>query len=401
MLTKEMLRAKVRKGKLYPQFLDFKDESLGQSLEELIECLSNCKGKGIGAVKQELHEGFESIGPAFVGLIKLLLDKCELTDEGDAILKERWEAFQQSNILRLECENYEEFQAKIAEVSKRSFESYSETLYSDLPEFKKIKSIPKISKTNLIARYNAAQVQGHLLKSKAIELRLEGLNIAEKRRLMRIIKFHGLIAEFEDVGKNALSIKINGPLSIFNSGALYGAKISNIFPRILEFPNWELSTEVEHKKKQVELGLKSCQELKSYLPKGSGYVPLELENFKKAVNKADSNHSVEIATKVINLGKQNYCVPDFEVIENTTESLFYIEVFHKWHLGQLTKRLEDQKAVLKNKLLLAIPRVLAKKTDVDALIKRSSEIKDNLIFYQDFPTPSALEKVLKKHRQEV
>ena len=50
----------------------------------------------------------------------------------------------------------------------------SETLYADLPDFKILSDYKKMIEDALIHRYNCAQIQGLLLRSKKITFKVEG-----------------------------------------------------------------------------------------------------------------------------------------------------------------------------------------------------------------------------------
>ena len=87
MLTRDLLRFRSRKGKIYPQFLDPDDASLQRAAEALVEVFRQASADG--STRQELSvetslqlQSQQLDTPIGRGLEKLLLDRSEF-DTGD------------------------------------------------------------------------------------------------------------------------------------------------------------------------------------------------------------------------------------------------------------------------------------------------------------------------------
>lgn len=395
MLTKDLIRASVRKGKLYPQLQSHGDDELKKHLSSCQAFLQTQIGNPIGEVKEELEQRFGSLHLSMPGFIKLALDRCQFVEDGQNAVQQRWDFMHHAQAAREAALGYQDFQEALSASLDMDFDSIKSQLYSDLPEFKSLSEVPFFDIEEWISRYNAAQIQGHLLKAKSVELSFTELSLIQKRSLSRTLKFHGLVADVDEQKEGSLTIKVDGPLSIFEGGGIYGTKLANFFPRILEFPKWKLTAVVDYKRKVCDLAVSSNPELKSYLKQSSGYVPLELEIFLEGLNKKKGEWVAKASEKALNLGAQNYCFPDFELNNAKSKKSVSVEVFHKWHIGQLKKRLAGLDAVRKKGLVLAVPSQFKKKKEFIGLFESAGEIEDLVVFYKDFPTPTAVLKLLK------
>ncbi|MEC7165500.1 MAG: DUF790 family protein, partial [SAR324 cluster bacterium] len=94
MLTRDLLRFRSRKGRIYPQFLDPADVSLRRPAEALVEVFR--QASAVGSTRQELTEetslqlqSQQLDNPIGRGLEKLLLDRSEF-DTGDPAEQQRF-----------------------------------------------------------------------------------------------------------------------------------------------------------------------------------------------------------------------------------------------------------------------------------------------------------------------
>ena len=173
------------------------------------------------------------------GLIKLIEDKCKFIEDDGSIEGKRWEIMNYSKEFFTEShsDNYLDFIKYIEKKSGRNHGVISETLYADLPDFKILSEYKKMGEDTLIHRYNCAQIQGLLIRSKKITFLVEGATTVQKRRLVQKLRFLGLIADIHVTG-SAMELSVSGPMSIFHGGNAYGMKISNFFPYIHIFSKW-------------------------------------------------------------------------------------------------------------------------------------------------------------------
>ena len=94
MLTRDLLRFRSRKGRIYPQFLNPDDVSLQRVVEAIVEVFR--QASSVGSTRQELTEetslqlqSQQLDNPIGRGLEKLLLDRSEF-DTGDPAEQQRF-----------------------------------------------------------------------------------------------------------------------------------------------------------------------------------------------------------------------------------------------------------------------------------------------------------------------
>ncbi|MFZ9062825.1 MAG: DUF790 family protein, partial [bacterium] len=184
MLTRDLLRFRSRKGRIYPQFLDPDDASLQRAAEALVEVFR--QASAAGSTRQELTEetslqlqSQQLDNPIGRGLEKLLLDRSEF-DTGDPAEQQRFREsifIQARQALREEAKalnpSLQEFWKRVEVLQSQPVAQIQEALYADLPAQQRLLQFSPIGAEALLHRYNCAQVQGLLLNSEALELRLE------------------------------------------------------------------------------------------------------------------------------------------------------------------------------------------------------------------------------------
>ena len=74
-------------------------------------------------------------------------------------------------------------------------ENLSQKLYADLPPFQQVLKFRKITGEGLLHRYNCAQVQGLLLRSESITVKLPDSSAASMRQLLKYLRFNKLLAK--------------------------------------------------------------------------------------------------------------------------------------------------------------------------------------------------------------
>ena len=140
----------------------------------------------VGSTRQELTEetslqlqSQQLDNPIGRGLEKLLLDRSEF-DTGDPAEHQRFREsifIQARQALREEAKalhpSLPEFWKRVEMLRSQPVAQIQEALYADLPAQQRLLQFSPIGAEALLHRYNCAQVQGLLLNSEALELRLE------------------------------------------------------------------------------------------------------------------------------------------------------------------------------------------------------------------------------------
>ncbi len=391
MLTKNLLKYTVRGDKVFPKYLNPKDEEAHGWAVFLLDAYS----EGVGGKHQDLlerlklHPSAHKVG--FQALSKLLEDRCEFSGDGEDHEVRRWALFEASKNLRAEKpEELAEFRRAVAAQCALQESEIDSKLYADLPEFRLLTSFASLDKEELIHRLNAAQVQGLLLRSTAMEVTIQDGDLIKRRRLLQRLKFWRLLAEVEESQKE-LKITISGPLSLFEASQTYGMRLSNFFPYILLMDKWSVRADIKFPERTLQLEVDSKRLIQSHYKQFSGYVPLEFQEFLKAFNNLEAELAqgwgAELATTVLNLGQQNYVVPDV-TFRHPDGRFMHLELFHKWHESQLKERIKVMGP--NTNIILGVAKDLLDKasSELGAMDERVKARR--LMAFRKFPTPKAI-----------
>ena len=216
MLTKDLLRFRLRNHQLYPTLIDVADGHL----LELAQTVISFYQKSIGLGRSELDKGPDSQltkHPLWSALQKLVEDIC-IFDDDDDFAATRWDWLSKAQEVREEpIGSWEEFRERLTQVIGKDFAEIKKLLYGDLPENRKLRDFQPMPALALLHRYNCAQVQGLILHAKKIQLRLFDASLLERRNLFRMIKFHRLLVQVTEQTDQELCCEMSGPFTIFDN----------------------------------------------------------------------------------------------------------------------------------------------------------------------------------------
>lgn len=398
MLTKKLLRINQRKGILYPQFIDKDDRKAFELAHNLLAAIPNLLQTDYAAVETALLEhGDSRTHPYLEGLIKILLDRMQFTDTQD-LESTRWELLQEGQRIRQETyfANKEAFQETISKIWHTSFKEIADKLYADLPDYRILNAFEPCDANSLIHRYNCALVQGLLLLCPKLSIKIGAASPQEKRCLFRAIKFHKLIVADISESNTELSFSIAGPLSVLTNVQAYGARLSNFFPHLLLLKKWQIEADVLFKKKKCTLKLQDNQNLKSHYKEWSQHRPEEIEHFLESYNQTSSAWSAQWCEEIIALEGQHFCCPDITLVHSQNKKRIHIEFFHRWHRGELEKRIHVLKKIKKPEIIIGIYHSLLKDEQFDDLFGKKKETSPFAFVFKGIPTPKAINSVLEQ-----
>jgi predicted nuclease of restriction endonuclease-like RecB superfamily len=344
-------------------------------------------GKSALELKEELgllNNDNDELEKAFE---KLLLDRCDWEEPCGDIEALRWEAIMLGEASRSErlfevCDNY---RVSIADTLQMTPESLSETIYSDLPENRKVAKFKDISPEIFLHRYSAAQIQGLLLHARSMTVHLTDLSLGERRTFFRLIKFYQLLSRVTQEGSQSLVVEISGPLDILDQGSRYGMKLANFFPYILQFSRFDLEADIHLKHKTYTLKLDESCGVKSHYDFRESYVPEEFTALMTAIEKKKTNYKLTLCDDFLHIGHESYCFPDFILKDKAGEIQIYLELFHRWHYHQLFHRLDALQKQNFEGLYLGVCITALKKDQLEQL--KNHPIFERCGFtFRDFPT---------------
>lgn len=388
MLTKEHLKFKVRNGRVKPELLPEDDEPTLAAAAEMLGIFQNAVGQSFG----ELEEAATALagGPTALAFKKLLLDQCDVDAEDEGLVERRWEWLKAAQALRSDGKpTIGLFHERLAKVAALGIEQVKSGLYGDLPACRTVRGVRDMSPAELLRRYNCGQVQGLLLRSRRVTLRVKDASLGERRELFRQVKFRRLIAAVQEDGDKGLLLELSGPLGLLDQASAYGLRLAAFFPSVLHLKAWELRAEVHINSKELELRLDQSLPLRSHYQKRDPYIPEELTAFVEAFNQREAGRwRAEAGGDFVHIGRESYCFPDLTI--HGQGRRIGVELFHRWHAGQLVKRLDVLDNCLEtapiSDLLVGVGKVLAAGPAKERLAESRWFRKFGFIF-SDFPTP--------------
>jgi predicted nuclease of restriction endonuclease-like RecB superfamily len=399
MLTKEHIKARVRGKKIVPDFIELKDKGADALAASLLSSFADAEGETIGALKERAAEvgGDNFTNGAF---FKLIVDRCKFDDFDDAYEEQRWELLKLSQKIRngTTTMTAEQFRAAIVAERNEPYQKLQANLYADLPEFKKVKSVETLESKDLINRYNIAQIQGLLLKCHTLVVTISSDAGTDLRYLFHQIKFHRLLAELSfDKKKKKTIITLSGPLAQFDQAATYGMQLAVFFPHLLSLGEWTAVAEIEHKRGKIHtLSVGNTTGLLPIYKVRSSFVPPEFHLFIDTFNGLSKDLVAERGGAVVNLGQEQYVIPDVTITNRLNGLTYALELFHKWHAAQLKNRLSVLEQGKNQGVLLGVARSIAKTAEVEKSLKESCWFGKNGFLFSEFPTAKAVFSLMTK-----
>lgn len=396
MLTKELLQFTHRKGLLVPTFIEESRPALIKVADDLRATFAVAVGRTLSEI-EAAADAVESREACVDGLKKLLSDRCEFADLDDEVMAKRWELFRVAQEIRDEGEwgDSQDFASIISKRVSEAPEVLKANLFADHPDERRCIKFEDITAKELLEIYNRSLLQTLFVFADEVKISVRGASLVEKRALFRQLKFHSLMSEVAvDPDDASFTIYLSGPLKLFYKSTTYGLRLARFIPNVLHLKEWELDATVQLKNKRLQLKLDSSCRVK---PRGrglTGYVPEEFAEVMRLFNEAENGWIMEPSEDFINIGRQSYCFPDFDLKQAKGKKRIHVELFHPWHKGQIAGRLAAlEKSAVKN-LILGLDKVLMKDKDVKSLAESSPWFEKYGFEFSQFPTPRQLLKTL-------
>lgn len=393
MLKSEQLICRITTPYIKPGFIDPSDALLLDLSGDLINIYRNAFDSSMSRLQLEelsapliRRSGMVKIA---AGLNKLLLDRCEFAaaEEMDY------------TALRQKCFLRSAQLLKSGDFSAGDLRECSPCpdIYGDLPNFEKLTVFKEITPAALLNRYNLAQAQGLLFYAGELTLKIRKCDHSDLRKLLKAIKFFRLLAHFSTPQKNMMLIKISGPYSLFGPTAKYALQLANLLPAVVNLPEWELTAAIKFKNRDLTLKLSPKNKLISHYSNLAAYIPEKIRLFHHAFAEKESPWQIIGETPFIDGGNQKIVFPDLSFRHKESGKVFHVELFHRWHAGQLEERI----SMLKNQphlpLLLGIDRSLVRDSEAfDALFADAPQVKEKCWLFRDFPGVSTTLNLLNK-----
>ena len=408
MLTKDLLRYKTQNGQILPQFVNPADNRLLGIAEQLIAVFEESPDKPRATLLESSKHIIDSTPGTLIvkrGLEKLLLDRTEFdTTPNEALIAFRQKLFTEtSRLLSQETfEDYTDYQGKVLaesqpEIAPTDGADLTAKLYADLPSHQQVLTFKTLSAEHLLHRYNTAQVQGLLLHSNSLTLKLADAMTAELRQLFKYLRFNQLLSTIRKE-EERYQITVDGPLNLFYKTKRYGMNLANFFVAVLHQPKWELTAEIQFRNTQSRntgwrLSLDESCGIKPISQQFLAYIPEDIQLFQTMLGNKTDDWQIRPGSQFLPLPGDLYCFPDYQLVHKSGVETA-IELFHPWHQGHLIARLNtlaEQKHV---SLILGVSKALEKKPLIADALAASAYFSQFGFTFREVPTIRTLLPIL-------
>ena len=403
MLTKDLLRYKTQNGQILPQFVNPVDNRLLGIAEQLIAVFEASPDKPRAVLLESSKHIIDSTPGAPIvkrGLEKLLLDRTEFdTTPNEELIAFRQKLFTEtSRLLSQEMfENYADYQGKVLAESQPAIaptdgEDLAAKLYADLPSCQRVLTFKTLSAEHLLHRYNTAQVQGLLLHSNSLTLKLADSMTAELRQLFKYLRFNQLLSTIRKEAER-YQITVDGPLNLFYKTKRYGMNLANFFVAVLHQPKWELTAEIQFRNTGWRLSLDESCGIKPISQQFLAYIPEDIQLFQTMLGNKTDDWQIRPGSQFLPLPGDLYCFPDYQLVHKSGVETA-IELFHPWHQGHLITRLNTLAEQRDVSLILGVSKALEKKPLIADALAASAYFSQFGFTFREVPTIRTLLPIL-------
>jgi predicted nuclease of restriction endonuclease-like RecB superfamily len=321
-------------------------------------------GSHVGLTREELEAALDAVdvGPREHrlkdGLVKLLLDRCELDAKGDVDPEEvRRDVFRRASVAREALEIRRPFDrtavlAAVAVARGTDVLAIERALFADLKGAHVLTSFAAPSPDVLVSSYERGQAQAVLLRAVKVTVDVRSATPGALRALFRRLKFLRLLHAIarRDEGHR---IVIDGPMSLFGPATKYGLQLALLLPLLDDCEDWQLEAEVRWGKDRMPLLFRlSGGASRSTRGAPKSPMPDEVLALAKSFAALGTSWQVSPNDEILDLPGVGLCIPDL-VFERGREKV-YLEVMGYWSRASVWKRVELVEAGLKERILFAV-----------------------------------------------
>jgi hypothetical protein len=392
-LTRDLLIFRRVQGKLRPTFIDARDESLLLLAANLVDTFQHSIGEPRAALDEAVDVLVgEAKKPKLArGLVKLLVDRCEFEEPGDAAAELRRAAFAASAAAFRalpEDATLAQYHERLAPALPAPLADCREHLYDDLAEHRRLLTVVLPTPQALLERYNLAQAQGLAFYAASLRIRTASDGPLELRRLLRWLKWSRLVAEVRREG-DEWALQVEGPGAMFDMQKKYGLQLATFLAAVPLLKKYTLEADVAVPRGAAgTLFLDHKDPLRALDRSALGHIPPEIEVGLAAL--ADERWSVDPLPELRHTGAAGMCVPDFALRDRTTGAAVAVELFHRWHQSALRRRLGELETRSDPGLVLGVDLSLLKDEDLAARVASHPQV----FTFNKFPSRRRLQPLL-------
>jgi hypothetical protein len=348
MLTSDLLRTRIRDGRVVPEYLDVDDADARKRAEQLVEIFRAHRG-GPKAPIDDAVDKVVGHGTDYLiwrGLAKLLMDRSEFETvsavEPGEIREAVFDLAARQGPVTSEQERETIF-AQVAEQLDVAPNEVSEGLYADLAERQLLTSFDDIGPAELLERYNVALAQAVLYKAVRLDIELRGTDPNRLRYLFQLLKFNRLMHRASRI-EDGYQIVVDGPASLFKRSRKYGIRMARFLPALLLLDDWSLTATLDWDDEERECCVDSAQGLVSHYSAKGQWVAEEEQYFEERFDEHDTDWSLEREARIVDLPDNQVLVTDY-VLRAEDGREVWLEIVGFWRLAYLERRIEMLGAV--------------------------------------------------------
>lgn len=401
MLTRDLILCRRRNGRWYPAFADPSDPAALDTAARLLAIYEEaesgrlCRSE-IAELAAGVPAGSGNSAKLRGGLLKILDDNGEFASAGelDYPLRRKRIFLAAAAVLAHSAGDLGEYRAAVA---RQTGFADLDTVdpFGDLPEFERLRGRKRrFDAETLLRHYNLVLVQSLAVFAEEVVFELPDLDAAVLRQLLRLVRFHRLLALGRRSGEGGIRLEVSGPFALFGATRKYALQLANFLPAVLTLPRWKLRARLTIGEHQGELLLDETAGVAADRRGLGSYVPEEIRLFGRAFReRARGTWETVADAPLFPAGGGALAVPDFSFRRADGGEVRHLELFHRWHRGKLESRIAFLAEHPGFPLLLGIDRALADGDELEKLCSAAPTVGKHCFLFRDFP---GVETVLKK-----
>jgi predicted nuclease of restriction endonuclease-like RecB superfamily len=391
MLPLDLVRARMVKGAVRPQYLDPNDPERLAMASELIALFESHVGRTRGEIDDAIAD---RVGEAtdFVlqrGLARLLAARGEFEVDAPCdpveLRRRVFERAADAHPVALEAGDRVHTTTRtdvLVAVAKElgiDVGAAERTLFADLERAHVLRRFETLRPDALLHRYNVSLAQAVLLRASRLVIDIAPGDPARYRQLFRYIKFYRLMHAVAGDGTRGYRITLDGPLSLFQLSGKYGLQMAEFLPALLLCTGWTLRADVVWGKsrKPSTFVLGPGNGLRSHYPDRGVYVTDEEKFFVDRFAKTETPWQLERKPVIVDLDGRGVLIPDFVLRHAIDGREALLEIVGFWRKGYLAARIEALRAAAPPNLILAVSTRL-KSSD-----EEPGELPGEVVFFRD------------------
>ena len=370
MLTKPLIRARVRGDRIVPELVDTEAAARRELAELVLELYQ--EHAEAEAARGDLDDAIDELCSErrdhrlARGFAKVCADRATFASEPPvdpvAFRREVFLAARAAGPLSLEAGKLDRPVATVVleEVGRRhglDVVQAGNALYADLRESHRLLSVDIADASELLDRYNVALVQSLLLRAERMVVTLTQPTTPRIRQLLRWVRFHQLIATV-DSADDRLTVAIDGPMSLFRQSSRYGKNLASFLPALLLQERWRLEATVLWTKRKLakKLQLTDGDGLVSFRADTGAYKTREQTYFEERFAEHDTDWTLAEGRTLVPLGARRVAVPDYTLRRDDQE--VHLQLVGFWRKETLQAHLEAVAEHAPRTLLVAVSKKL-------------------------------------------